>query len=149
MGSTLGELFAAQNTDTVHHRGRIVKAVVRIPVSDGATLIVRRRGVGAPRPQSLHLALGSGTIEVEGQQGAEVVLWSNTSPEEVTLTIHGEAATILEVWNGWSMGGVDNAWIGNAGIVTKNTSSGTVLRCSDGVGEPDFSDLEVEISATR
>ena len=146
MTETLGELFARQNTDTVHHRGKIVKALVRIPVTDGAVVTVRRRVVGAARPQCLVLSLNSGKFEVNGSHTDIVKLWSTTSPQTVELVIQGAAASTLEAWNGWSLGGVENAWIGNAGIVTKSTAGATILRCSDGVGQPDFSDLEVEIS---
>lgn len=149
MSQTLGELFAQQNTDTVHHRGRIVKALVRIPVAEGATITVHRRGVGAPRPQCLYLALDNGELEVNGTTAPVVSLWSHTSPDNVELLVRGTGATSLEAWNGWSLGGVENAWIGNAGIVTKSTADATILRCSDGVGQADFSDLEVEISVER
>lgn len=147
--TTLGELFASQNTDTVHHRGRIVKAVVRIPVTDACTVTVIRHQVTPERPQCLKLGLNSGVLDVNGHRAPTVALWSTTSPETVTLTVRGENATALEAWNAWSMGGVDNAWVGNAGIVTKSTAAGTILRCSDGVGEPDFSDLEIEIQVSR
>ena len=46
----------------------------------------------------------------------------------------------------WSMGGVDTSWIGNAGIVTKSTSEGEILQCSDGLDIPSFTDLVVQIS---
>ena len=145
MSKSLGELFAEAATDTVNHRGRIVKALVRIPVRDGATVTVLRRSVGAPRPQALKLALNDGELEVNEQRSAAVSLWTTTSPDEVTLSVHGEKAKTLDVWNGWSVGGVDSSWVGSAGIVTKSTASSTILRCSDGVGAPEFSDLEVEI----
>lgn len=146
MTETISELFTATSTDTLNHRGRIVKALVRIPVHDGATIVVTRRRVGSRRHQALKLALNSGVLVVNGRRAPTIALWSHTSPESVTLTVDGDAATTIDVWNAWSMGGVDTSWIGNAGIVTKTTASGTILRCSDGIGPAEFSDLELEIS---
>ena len=147
--STLSDQFVEASSDTIRHHGRVVKALVRIPVTDGATVTVRRRQVGSARPQGLKLALNTGVLAVNGIEGRSIVLWSTTSPEEVSLTVHGSGATTLDVWNCWSMGGVDTSWIGNAGIVTKTTSSGMILRCSDGIGAADFADLEAEISVER
>ncbi len=145
--SSLSEQFEAAETDTIRHRGRVVKALVRLPVRDGQTVTVRRRQVSTDRPQGIKLAPDVGTLEVNGLDAPSIVLWSHSSPDEVTLTVSG-GATSIDVWNCWSMGGVDTSWVGNAGIVTKSTPTGMVLRCSDGIGEVDFADIEVEISIT-
>lgn len=149
MAETLAEIFEREQSDTVHHRGRIVKAVVRVPVRDGATVTVLRRQATDARPQGIKLAVDNGVLDVNGHRAPGVVLWSTTSPAEVTLVVRGEDVTSLEVWNCWSLGGVDTAWIGNAGIVTRAAGTGVVLRCSDGVGEADYADLEVEIQVRR
>jgi hypothetical protein len=145
--STLSEQFEDAGTDTINHRGRVVKALVRLPVRDGQTVVVRRSHASDERPQGLKLAPDSGVLTVNGVEASSMVLWSTTSPDEVPLTVSG-ATTSIDVWNCWSMGGVDTSWVGNAGIVTKTTAAGMVLRCSDGIGEVDFADLEVEISVT-
>jgi hypothetical protein len=147
--SPLSELFDEAGSDTINHRGRIVKAVVRVPVRDGAVVKVLRKQVGADRPQGLKLALNDGVLDINTLQARSVVLWSTTSPDEVSLAVRGSSATTLELWNCWSMGGVDTSWIGNAGIVTKTTATGMVLRCSDGIGPAEFSDLEVEVAVER
>lgn len=147
--TTLAELFEREGSDTVSHRGRIVKALVRIPVRDGDEVVVTRRQVTAARPQAIKLSVDQGVLDVNGHRAPVVALWSTTSPDEVVLWVRGERAQTIEVWNAWSLGGVDTAWIGNAGIVTRVTASGTVLRCSDGVGQAEFTDLEVEIAIRR
>lgn len=144
--TTISEMFQAADSDTVTHRGRVVKALVRLPVRDGATITVRRRQASPDRPQGLKIGLDTGVLDVNGCQAKSVVLWTTSSPEEVVLAVRGERATSVDIWNCWSMGGVDSAWVGNAGIVTKTTASGMILRCSDGVGPSEFSDLEAEIS---
>ena len=147
--STLSDQFVDAQSDTIRHLGRVVKALVRVPVVDGDTVRVHRRQVGSSRPQGLKLALNQGVLDVNGVRAPAVVLWSTTSPDEVTLTVRGQGATSLEVWNCWSMGGVDTAWIGNAGMIAKTTATGMVLRCSDGIGAADFADLEAEITVER
>ncbi len=144
--TTISEAFSERGSDTIDYRGRIVKAVVRIPVADGAVITVTRRRALTDRPQAIKLAVNSGLLVVNGQRAPAVALWSNTSPSTVELTVDGSGASTVDVWNAWSMGGVDTSWVGNAGMVTKATSGGTVLRCSDGIGPAEFSDLEVNVS---
>ncbi|MGI9624618.1 MAG: hypothetical protein ACR2PK_17430 [Acidimicrobiales bacterium] len=146
---TLSDEFLAAGTDTINHRGRIVKAIVRIPVRDGATVRIIRKLVSPDRPQGLKLGLNRGVLDVNGVRAPAITLWSNTSPDHVELSVRGDQAKTLELWNCWSMGGVDTSWVGNAGIVTKTTATGMVIRCSDGIGQPDFSDLEAEIVVER
>ena len=74
-----------------------------------------------------------------------ISLWSHTSPDEVEFTVRGREVSVLEVWNAWSMGGVDTSWIGNSGIVTKTSAKGQQLQCSDGIGQATFSDLVATI----
>ena len=145
---TLSELFEDSNSDTITHRGKIIRAIVRIPVSDGSLVVVNRLSVASPRLQAVKLALNTGVMDVNGYRGPEVALWSHNSPETSEIRIRGVGATLLEVWNAWSMGGVDTSWIGNAGIVKKSTSEGDILQCSDVLDFPSFTDLVVQISIT-
>ena len=140
--------FEDSNSDTITHRGKIIRAIVRIPVSDGSLVVVNRLSIASPRLQAVKLALNTGVMDVNGYRGPEVALWSHNSPETSEIRIRGVGATLLEVWNAWSMRGVDTSWIGNAGIVTKSTSEGEILQCSDGLDIPSFTDLVVQISIT-
>jgi len=38
------------------------------------------------------------------------------------------------------------AWLGNAGMLVETQDDAVILKCSDGVGSPDFEDLVVELS---
>ena len=138
---TLSELLARSNSDTINHRGRVIRSVVRIPVRDAATVRVERKSVGSHRPQAIKIGVQKGVLDVNGHRAPAVALWSHTSPDVVELTVRSGGATSLDVWNAWSMGGVDSAWIGNAGIVAKTTDRGQLLQCSDGIGPASFSDL--------
>ncbi len=142
---TVAELFEESSSDTISHRGKIVRSIVRIPVSDNALVTVERLSVASPRLQAVKFGLNSGVMDVNGYRGPEIALWSHTSPETVELRVRGSNATVLEVWNAWSMGGVDTSWIGNAGIVTKASAEGEILQCSDGFDQATFSDLVINI----
>lgn len=146
---TIADLLEGAGSDTVTVRGRIVRAVVRVPVQAGSTIQVIRRGVGAPRPQGLKLSLNDGELECNGILSPAMTIWSHTAPEETSVVVRGERAATMDVWNCWLLGEVDSAWIGNAGIVAQATDRGHLLRCSDGVGEPSFSDLVVELVVRR
>jgi hypothetical protein len=109
-------------------------------------VVIERLSVASPRPQAVKLAVNSGVMDVNGYRGPEIALWSHNSPEISEIRIRGAGASLLEVWNAWSMGGVDTSWVGNAGIVTKAIPEGEILQCSDGFDIPSFSDLVVQIS---
>lgn len=143
---TISELITRSGSDTVNHRGRVVRAVVHMPVRDGATVRIERESVASPRPQAVKLALQKGVLDVNGRRAPVVALWSHTSPDVVELTVRAGGPTTLDIWNAWSMGGVDSSWIGNAGIVSKPGGGGTRLQCSDGIGPATFSDLVAIVS---
>ena len=143
---TISELFEESGSDTISYRGRVVRALVRIPVKDGSLVKVKRESVNSPRLQALRISVNKGAVDINGHREPVISLWSHTSPDEVEITVRGRELSVLEVWNAWSMGGVDTSWIGNAGIVTKSTSEGEILQCSDGLDIPSFSDLVVQIS---
>lgn len=145
---TIADLFEAADTDTVNHRGRVVRAIVRLPVHDGTIVTVERLDVSENRPQALKVAVNHGVLECNGQRAPVMALWSDTSPERVELVVEGDATT-LEIWNAWLFGGMDSSWTGNAGIVTKAVEDGQTLQCSDGVGSVSFSDLVVRVATSR
>ena len=142
---TTSELFEESGSDTISYRGRVVKALVRIPVRDGSVVRVKRESVNSPRLQAVKLSVSKGVVDINGLREPVISLWSHTSPAEVEFTVRGNEASVLEVWNAWSMGGVDTSWIGNSGIVTKTSSNGQLLQCSDGIGQATFSDLVATI----
>ena len=142
---TLSELFEKSSSDTITHRGKIIRSVVRIPVTDNALVLINRLSVASPHPQAIKIAVNNGIMDVNGYRGPEIALWSHNSPEQVEIRVRGDNASLLEIWNAWSMGGVDTSWVGNAGIVSKANQEGEILQCSDGFDIPSFSDLIVQI----
>ena len=142
---TISELFEESGSDTISYRGRVVRALVRIPVKDGSLVKVKRESVNSPRLQALKISVNKGAVDINGHREPVISLWSHTSPDEVEFTVRGREVSVLEVWNAWSMGGVDTSWIGNSGIVTKTSAKGQQLQCSDGIGQATFSDLVATI----
>ncbi len=142
---TISELLEESGSDTISYRGRVVRALVRIPVKDGSLVKVKRESVNSPRLQALKISVNKGAVDINGHREPVISLWSHTSPEEVEFTVRGREVSVLEVWNAWSMGGVDTSWIGNSGIVTKTSAEGQQLQCSDGIGQATFSDLVATI----
>ena len=145
---TISELFEESGSDTISYRGRVVRALVRIPVKDGSLVKVKRESVNSPRLQALRISVNKGAVDINGHREPVISLWSHTSPDEVEFTVRGREVSVLEVWNAWSMGGVDTSWIGNSGIVTKTSAKGQQLQCSDGIGQATFSDLVATIEVT-
>ncbi|MBN39789.1 MAG: hypothetical protein CL457_03915 [Acidimicrobiaceae bacterium] len=142
---TISELLEESGSDTISYRGRVVRALVRIPVKDGSLVKVKRESVNSPRLQALKISVNKGALDINGHREPVISLWSHTSPDEVEFTVRGREVSVLEVWNAWSMGGVDTSWIGNSGIVTKTSAKGQQLQCSDGIGQATFSDLVANI----
>ena len=142
---TISELLEESGSDTISYRGRVVRALVRIPVKDGSLVKVKRESVTSPRLQALKISVNKGAVDINGHREPVISLWSHTSPDEVEFTVRGREVSVLEVWNAWSMGGVDTSWIGNSGIVTKTSAKGQQLQCSDGIGQATFSDLVATI----
>lgn len=145
MSVTLTELFEQSDDGVIQWQGDDVRAVISFEVSDRSRIRIRRLGSSRARAQAIKLGLNSGALRANGLSAPSVAVWSHTAPEDCEVVVEGRRAHTLEVWNAWSLDGVDNAWLGNAGIIMEPHAGGMTLRCSDGVGDPDFADLVVWI----
>lgn len=91
----------------------------RRSVSAGFSVTVRRLAVAASGPvPGLRLKVHRGTVTINGQQLVEAALWSDTSPELVTIGCGVRTGELeFRAWNCWrDAGGVMQAWLENAGI---------------------------------
>lgn len=145
---TLSDLFA-DGAETVEHRGHNVRPILRLAVSEGTKVRVVRIAARPDRRQALKLATVNGLLEVNGATSEVISLWSDTSPSEVELTVLGAKVRRLEVWNAWDLGGLETAWLGNAGMIIEQTKRYLTLHCSDGLGPPSFTDLQVRLSVAQ
>lgn len=108
-----------------------------------------------PPPGLLGLGIGlsviDGQVMLRGRRLSGVDVWSDAVAEgvELRLTRTGRAAayTLTPVW--MTAAGVVESWTGNYGIVIeRGAGAALVLRCSTGVGPPDFDELAVSVTTT-
>ncbi|MCY3911373.1 MAG: hypothetical protein OXF99_07645 [bacterium] len=146
--SPLSDQFA-DGAETVVHRGQEVRPLLRLAVADGTKVRVERIAARPDRRQALKLATVNGLLEVNEATSEIITLWSDTSPAEVELTVLGAQVRRLEVWNAWDLGGLETAWLGNAGMIVEPGERHLALHCSDGLGPPTFTDLHVHLSVAQ
>ena len=143
---TLTERFDAAGGQRVEHGDRLVKQLHRLQVKDGERLDVRFVSTNSERVQTLSLSVDGGGLEIAGEVNADVLLREDTAPETTSVICRTGGRATLDVWNGW-IGSHDanHAWIGNSGMIIEGDEEHVRLRCSDGVGEVDFTNLVVEL----
>ena len=142
---TLTDMFTRSSGGPLKLDNRKVTPLARLRVSDGTRVIVTRLTASRSRDQALVLGVDNGGLEIEGFEAPSLSLWTSTAPREVQLVVRGDDATALDLWNAWRGPSFEGSWLGNAGIVEQPVEDGVTLQCSDGVGEPDFTNLVVSI----
>ncbi|WP_419850835.1 hypothetical protein [Candidatus Poriferisocius sp.] len=145
---TLSDHFA-DGAETVSHGGRDVRPLLRLAVSEGTKVRVEWIAARPDRRQALKLAAVNGQLEVNDATAEIITLWSDTSPVAVELTVRGAHTRRLEVWNAWDLGGLETAWLGNAGMIVEPSERYLALHASDGLGPPSFTDLQVRLSVAQ
>ncbi len=146
MMNDLSSLFAEQQTNLIDWDGPLY-SLYELP-RDASELDVRFLSAKSQPPQGLRLKVRGGTFEVESTTANDLVLWQNTSPDEVHVRIRWNSKGLrsLRVWNAWQMRDVTQAWLGNAGMRVSADDGGVFhFRCSDGEGAPAFDDLVAEV----
>lgn len=144
---TLAELLAESRGAPIEHEGRQVHGLVRHSLAVPATLVVEFVRWAPGTRQALNLKVDRGSLTIDGRQARAFVLWNDTAPTRVVVDVRAEGSScVVKMWNSWQdERGVEHAWIGNCGMVVEVGDGGLSLRCSDGVGGPDFDDLVVRI----
>ncbi|WP_419919622.1 hypothetical protein [Candidatus Poriferisocius sp.] len=146
---TTNNTFSDQFADgaaTVMNGGHEVRPLLRLSVSEGTRVRVERVAAHPHRRQALKLAAVQGSLEVNDAVCEMVSLWSDTSPAEVEMMVQGSRIRRLEVWNAWDLGGLESAWLGNSGMIVIPSERYLALHCSDGLGPPSFTDLQIHLS---
>lgn len=122
-----------------------VYSVYELAVKPGDVIIVERVSSSKTRAQALHLALDKGNLRANGVLMKTAAVWSHTAPEVAELEVVGKRARLVDIWNGWSFEGVESAWLGNGALMVEDNNDVVRFRCSDGIGEPSFDDLVVDV----
>ena len=146
MSKSLAAAFRNGNGRKAKWKGQIIHSLLQISVKEGDTIEVARLGASPTRAQALKLAVDKGNLRANGVVIYPVAIWTHTSPEQVALHVVGRKARSIDIWNSWSFNGVDSSWLGNAGMIVQSVDNVHTLRCSDGLGEPNFDDLIVSVT---
>jgi len=145
-GKTLNERLADSKGEPFEYEGLTVHGVYRRDVHQDDLLQVRFVRRTPTIRQGLQLKTNRGQLLVNGQSLKSGVLWMDTAPEVVEIVCHPpRPGATLSIWNVWEREGIVHAWVGNAGMLVEQRNDAVVLKCSDGVGKPDFQDLVVEL----
>jgi len=143
MNETLSAVFQKNMGAPIYYQGEAVLPIVLFPLEKGVHEFSLKRIRAKAMPLSgLKLKVAKGKVEIEGEAHSDVVLWSNTSPDICNFKVVANRGCILKIWNVWEVDGLVQAWVGNSGIVVRPVESGGLeLRCSDGVGGIDFTEV--------
>ncbi|RAP56920.1 hypothetical protein [Oleiagrimonas sp. MCCC 1A03011] len=146
MNSTLASKFQKSKGSPVDVGGVTAYPIYEVIVGEGEQDFLFRRINSKLNPvQGLRLKIENGVIEINGEKGGEFILWSDNSPKLIKVKIIPKKNCKLKFWNVWRMGGLIQAWVGNAGMTINKCQKSVVLGCSDGVGVVDFSDFVIEM----
>jgi hypothetical protein len=143
---TLSSLFQASDGAAVEFGGRLVQPIFQMPLQNAETRFTVHRVSSASSPvQGLCIKATKGGITVNGQSHSQIILWADTSPDTVEIVISSKRGGVLKAWNVWRSGDLTQAWIGNAGMHVSSNGGKTILECSDGVQDVDFTNLVIEL----
>lgn len=144
---TFAERFLASEGRPINCRGQTVQIAFELDVVRNEEFELIFETSRETPIQGIHVSIDSGTLEVGLQRVKHAVLWRDTAPKRVVIRAHPKQASgRLRLWNGWkNEQGESSSGLGNAGLVADRSGGEIVLRCSDGVGPPEFDDLVVRI----
>jgi hypothetical protein len=149
MNKTFGEQFMESQGAPIEHGQFAVLPVFTRAIQATTKIELQCRTSSRRIAQGLRLAVTNAVLEVKDTSDREIVLWMESAPPIVKLLVKPEKgkSSVLKIWNVWrDERGTQQAWIGNAGLWVEDQEEKMVLHCSDGVGEPDFEDLVVELT---
>lgn len=141
----LARLFAKGDHRKVTWQSTTIYSYLRFSINHGDTLRLTRLKSSPGRAQALKLELDKGELRANGVLMETAAVWSHSSPSEVTLEVVGKRARSIDIWNAWSLGGVETSWIGNSAMTVNSEGLTHVLGCSDGVGPVNFDDLVMQL----
>lgn len=143
----LSELLAEARGLPIRFGGFEVRAIYEIPVRETSTLHVSFVHATPARSQALRIRSEKVTLRVGNSKVKDAIFWTDTAPPLFEVIVDPPAGGgSIKVWNEWrDRTGVQNAWMGNAGMVVTLDDDVILLKCSDGIGEPTFDDFVVSI----
>jgi hypothetical protein len=143
---TFAERFAQSKGQPIDVVGCTVHTIYRRKAYTRLSIKIRwLRQVDAP-VQGVSMSLEGGALRVADSRAKDIVLWTDSAPDEVTLTCEGRNVHELTLWNCWRDDrGVTQAWVGNSGMIFEEIEAGRVrFRCNSRP-EVTFQDLVFEV----
>lgn len=120
----------------------IVKIEV-VPVKPGQRLSLTFEGVGSPWRQGVWLAT-NGTLFIAGQSASQLVVWQDSAPREVEITVE-ETDGLLRFYNIWDSHrglGPFESQSATSGCMRRDRVDGSVeYSCNDIGKDPTFNSL--------
>lgn len=149
MNRTLAELFQESNGEPVNVDGQTYTPAHRILLPHGECkfilLLERSKSVVA---QGVDLSAKEGLLLVNGVKNSELVIWNDTAPRTVPISINMRRPGQLVVWNVWRVRSITQAWVGNAGMQVEDDGECIRFHCSNGGGDIDVSNFEFSLRRT-
>jgi hypothetical protein len=131
--------------------GHVVHPMYSAPLGPDPTVLTLTLLRAAPPAGLIGLGVGvsvlSGHVALDGRRLRGVDVWTDAMRGGVDVDLRGAGPdagfTLTPVW--MTVGGQTVSWAaGNYGVVIEHSPSGrTLLRCSTGIGTPDFGELVV------
>lgn len=143
--ASLARLFTKGDNRKATWQSTTIYSYLRFSINPGDTLRLTRQRSSPTRAQALKLELDKGELRANGVLMHTAAIWSHSAPSEVTLEVVGRRAKSIDIWNAWSLGGVESAWLGNSAMTVTTEGTSHIISCSDGVGSVDFDDLVVQL----
>jgi hypothetical protein len=142
-------LFEASKGEPIMQDGSVLHRRCWIDVAGGDTLVLRFLSFTTEYIQGLRISAEQCQLTVERFTGKEIVLWTDSAPEQVRLEVvkskKRARVGFLNVWKDREHETMMYALTSSAMRVSRTDDGELVLRCSDGSGEPEFDDLVVQI----
>lgn len=143
-------LFEGSANGTITYQGLVLHRRFMLGVAEGDVISIRFVSFTADYIQGLRVSAQNCQVSVERFKGKELVLWTDTAPEQVRLTIVKAkslaALTFINVWKDRQHKTMLYALTSSAINVDQSETGAVLLRCSDGSGQPNFEDLVVQVT---
>lgn len=150
MERSLNALFAESGGEPVAVGGETVHIAYKRHLDANERFTVEFLRWTPDRLQGLNLRAQGGELEVNQVRSPVVSLWLDTAPPLIEVLCVKQPSPHLMVSNQWRRpDGVDDEWTNNAGILVEEARDQVLLRCSDGFGQPDFTNLVVSLRFSR
>jgi hypothetical protein len=148
---TLGEKFIESQGKPVEVGGKLVHMSFKwFPPAELNVFEISIFNASSIHRHALNLSAKECRLEINDHSMAKAVVWLDAAPPRFSVRLLRKKSRVrpvsVNIWNAWQdKSGIQQAWIGNSGIIIEDDDDLIRLRCSDGGGEINFDSLVVDI----